>query len=97
MRLHEIKSQNLLILQLSNLDIEFDIEYNFVIETHSFMKEKNVGSARHRPILNNINDLELRINTFLNIKFFPDRDINDIRLKVRKYLKNLEIIKKQIP
>jgi len=61
------------------------------------MRNKRVGAARHRPLINNIDDLELRITKFLEIGFLPDRDINNIRIKIRKYMKNLDIIKKQIP
>lgn len=97
MKLYEIKSENLMIIELSKIDIEFDTEYDVIINTHKFMSEQNIGPAHHRILLNNIDNFEMAIDKFLNIGFIPDRDINNIRLKVRKYLKNLEIIKKQIP
>ena len=97
MRLSEIKSENLMIIELSKIDIDFDTEYNFIVNTHKFMSEKNIGFARHHILLNNIDNLMVAIHKFLNIGFLPDRDINYIRIKIRKYMKNLDIIKKQIP
>ena len=97
MRLFEIKAQNRSLILLSGIDTNFDDEYNLIIETHAFMKNKNLGAYRHRNLLNNIDNLELKINKFLNFGFLPDRDINYIRIKIRKYMKNLDIIKKQIP
>lgn len=97
MRLSEIKSENLMIIELSKIGINFDTEYNFIVGTHKFMSEKNIGAARHRRLLNNIDDLKIAIDKFLSIGFIPDRDINNIRIKIRKYMKNLDIIKTQIP
>ena len=97
MRLFEIKAQNRALILLSGIDTNFDDEYNLIIETHNLMKNKNLGSYRHRNLLNNIDNLELKINKFLNFGFLPDRDINNTRLKIRKYMKNLDIVKSQIP
>jgi hypothetical protein len=97
MRLSEIKSENQLIIKLKEIDINFDEEYELIINTHNFMKTHRIGSSRHRILLNNINNFEIRINNFMSMGFLPDRDINNIRLKIRKYAKNLELIKKEIP
>jgi len=97
MRLREIKSTNLLIIKMNGVDLQFDNEYELIVDAHSFMKNAMIGPNSHRILLNNISDFEIRIEKFFGIHFFPDCDINNIKIKLRRYRKHLDVIRNEIP
>lgn len=96
MRTDEIISSNLVMITLSRMQISFEEDYKLIRDAHRlFLRLKS--PHRHRPLHNNIDLLEHKINKFLEYDFDPDPDIDDLKGKVRNILIQLDNIRKEIP
>jgi hypothetical protein len=96
MRIYEIISENLIIIELKGLDYSFMKEYNDIVDIHvMFLHLKS--AYRHRKFLGNIHSLKNKIQPFLDYDFDPDPDIDRLKNEARDILRKLDIIETEIP
>lgn len=69
-KLNEILSNNQIIINLKDMQIEFEDEFSLIEQSHDLLL-KMKSLTRHRRLLGNIDNLRVLIQPFLDYDFDP--------------------------
>ena len=97
MRIFEITDRNKTILAISNIDVDFDSEYNLLVKLLTLMITLRSPSKSQRALLN-VEDFENRIQKFFQNKLLDKTDPDIIKLldKLNKMQQHINKLKSQL-
>lgn len=97
MRIYEITDKNKTILVISNINTDFDTEFNSLISLLNLLIRLKSPSRNSRA-LTNIKDFENRVNLFLENKILDktDPDIIELLEKLNKMQRHINDLRSQL-
>lgn len=75
MRIYEIEDINKFVIILSNIEIEFEYDYNQIILAYTIL-EKVTGRKSDPFLKSKAQILQDKIKLFIDYEFYPDSDID---------------------